>query len=100
MMLTNHERVIISRCDKEHIQAIKENFPNNVLEINDKARMIVIKKKNFTIKSSGGKIGLLTAGTSIFQLLRKPKLLLKKWVALFFQPMMWVLLGFTGCLSR
>lgn len=75
MMLANHERVIISRCDKEHIQAIKENFPKNVLEINDKARMVVIKKKSFTNDSSGGKIGLLTAGTSDIPVAEEAKII-------------------------
>ena len=34
------------------------------MEINDKAKMAVIKNKTFAVKPSGGRIGILTAGTS------------------------------------
>jgi pyridinium-3,5-biscarboxylic acid mononucleotide synthase len=64
-MLAKNGRVIVSRCTKEHIQTIKEMPSSDVLfEINDKARMVVIKKKSFVTNSGGGKIGILTAGTS------------------------------------
>ncbi len=64
-MLAKNGRVVVSRCTKEHIQAIKEMPSSDVLfEINDKARMVVIKKKSFVTNSGGGKIGILTAGTS------------------------------------
>lgn len=58
-------RVIVSRCNAEQIRAIKEAAPSEaVLQVYDKARMIVIKKKDFAVKPTGGKVGLLTAGTS------------------------------------
>jgi NCAIR mutase (PurE)-related protein len=65
-MLAKNGRVIVSRCSKEQVQVIREVFSNDVatLEINDKARMIVAKKKNFTVTPSGGKVAILTAGTS------------------------------------
>ena len=34
------------------------------MEINDKAKMVIIKNKTFAVKPSGGRIGILTAGTS------------------------------------
>jgi NCAIR mutase (PurE)-related protein len=64
-MLAETGRVIVSRCNDKQISAIKKAAPNDaVLQIYSKAKMIVIKKNDFAIKSTGGKIGLLTAGTS------------------------------------
>ena len=65
-MLSGSGRVIISRCSKEHLDSIRLSLGNigADLEINEKARMIVVKSKTFKIKPSGGKIAILTAGTS------------------------------------
>jgi len=64
-MLSESGRVIVSRCEEEKMRAIKSVAPkDSVMKIYDKAKMIIIKNKDFAIKSTGGKIGLLTAGTS------------------------------------
>jgi NCAIR mutase (PurE)-related protein len=58
-------RVIVSRCNPEQIQALKDAFLHNaVFEVNEKARIAVVKTKDFSVKNTGGKIGILTAGTS------------------------------------
>jgi NCAIR mutase (PurE)-related protein len=75
-MLVKNGRVIVSRCAKEHVQAIRENFSSDVvLEVNDKARIVVIKKKSFVINPSGGRIGILTAGTSDIPVAEEAKLI-------------------------
>ncbi len=64
-MLLENGRVIVSRCDEKQMRAIKKAAPKEaVLQVHDKAKIIVMKKKTFVIKPTGGKIGLLTAGTS------------------------------------
>jgi len=64
-MLRESGRAIISRADKEQILAVKEAMPDDAFsQVNDKARLIVIKKKSFVVKKTGGKIGILTGGTS------------------------------------
>ncbi len=64
-MLGESGRVIVSRTSPEQVEALKAALPKDTaIEVNEKARMVIIKKKGFTIKSTGGKIGLLTAGTS------------------------------------
>ena len=69
-------RAIVSRCAKEHIVAIKEAFQSDVqMEINDKARMVVVKKKGFSITPSGGRIGILTAGTSDIPVAEEAKII-------------------------
>ena len=75
-MLAKNGRVIVSRCSKEQVQAIKETFSNDVLlEVNDKARMVVAKQKNFVVKPTGGKIGILTAGTSDIPVAEEAKII-------------------------
>lgn len=64
-MLQENGRVIVSRCDEKQMRALTKAAPKEaVLQVHNKARMIVIKKRAFAIKPTGGKIGLLTAGTS------------------------------------
>ena len=75
-MLAKCGRVIVSRCSVEHVQAIKEAFSSEVqLEINEKARMVVVKKRGFVVNSSGGKIGILTAGTSDIPVAEEAKII-------------------------
>jgi NCAIR mutase (PurE)-related protein len=69
-------RAIVSRCSKEHILAVKEAFQSDVrIEINDKARMLVVKTKDFSIAPSGGRIEILTAGTSDIPVAEEAKII-------------------------
>ena len=64
-MLSESGRVIVSRCTPEQIQALQNAVPHDAtFQTNEKAKMVIVKRKNFATKSTGGKIGLLTAGTS------------------------------------
>jgi hypothetical protein len=63
-MLEKTGRVIISRCEDQHIRAFK-TLPQGVeVEKCSKANMVIVRKKGFVAPKTGGKIGLLTAGTS------------------------------------
>jgi NCAIR mutase (PurE)-related protein len=66
LKIMNEEgRAIITRVEREHVDAIQRIIPDGVfLRVDERARMIVIRKKDFEVKKSGGKIGILTAGTS------------------------------------
>ena len=60
-----NDRVIISRCTPQHIEALNAAVPiGAVCQVNHKAKTVSIKKEKYTVATSGGKIGLLTAGTS------------------------------------
>jgi NCAIR mutase (PurE)-related protein len=64
-MLEQNGRVIVSRCSQQHIEALNAALlKDTVCHVNQKARMVIIKKKEFMVNGTGGKIGLLTAGTS------------------------------------
>jgi len=75
-MLSANGRVIVSRCDEKQMRAIKKAAPKNaVLQVYGKAKMVVIKKKDFVIQPTGGKIGLLTAGTSDIPVAEEAKII-------------------------
>jgi NCAIR mutase (PurE)-related protein len=75
-MLEQNGRVIISRCSQQHIEALNAALPKDAIcQINQKARMVIIKKESFKISSTGGKIGLLTAGTSDIPVAEEAKII-------------------------
>jgi len=64
-MLKKNGRAIISRVTKEQVHSIKDKLPKDAdLQINSKARTVIIGLKNLGVKRTGGKVGILTAGTS------------------------------------
>ncbi len=64
-MLRRTGRVIISRSTDEYVKALKEAFDKDAtLEVHNKARLVVVKKKDHTMLQSGGRVAVLTAGTS------------------------------------
>lgn len=64
-MLNRSGRAIISKATRGHVAAIREAVPKDVLlQVNDKAGIVVIKKKSFEVEKTGGRVGILAAGTS------------------------------------
>jgi len=66
VMLADHGRVIVSRASSAHFEAITGALLDDDLsvEINVRAKMAVLKKKTYFVSLSGGRVGVLTAGTS------------------------------------
>jgi len=64
-MLAHNGRVIVSRCNKEHLDALR-TIPTNGLqvEIKEHASMAVLKKQGYTATNTGGRVSILTGGTS------------------------------------
>lgn len=58
-------RAIVSRADQKQIESLKEAVAENAnLNIYDKAGIVVIRKKDFKIQKTGGRVGILAAGTA------------------------------------
>jgi NCAIR mutase (PurE)-related protein len=76
-MVAKCGRAIVSRCSKEHIAAIAGGFRQSDVrvEINEKARMVIAKNNDFAVKPSGGKVGILTAGTSDIPIAEEAKVI-------------------------
>jgi len=64
-MLNKSGRVIVSRATKDQVDIIRKVTPNDVfLQVDNGVGMVIVKKKDFEVKKTGGKVGILTAGTS------------------------------------
>ncbi|MCW4009669.1 MAG: nickel pincer cofactor biosynthesis protein LarB [Candidatus Bathyarchaeota archaeon] len=75
-MLSQSGRAIISRCSQEQIRALREALPKDAnLQVCEKARMALLKRKKFVVKRSGGKIGVITAGSSDIPVAEESKII-------------------------
>jgi hypothetical protein len=64
-MFEGRGRAIVSRASKEQIDAIRKVAPGDaLLDIDESAGIVIIKRKDFVTEMTGGKVGILTAGTS------------------------------------
>ncbi|MFW3145193.1 MAG: nickel pincer cofactor biosynthesis protein LarB [Thermoplasmatota archaeon] len=61
-------RVLVSRLEKgtwESIRGgIQERYPDHFVEYDEDASFLIVRSRSFEIPRSGGKVGILTAGTS------------------------------------
>ncbi len=56
---------VVSRVKEEHIRELKRQLKRGFkVKVYDKARIVVVSKAGFKVKRTGGKIGVLTAGTA------------------------------------
>jgi NCAIR mutase (PurE)-related protein len=64
-LLSKCGRVIISRCSQEQIGALRAAVSGDAaLEVHERARIVIMRKVDAVVRRTGGKIGILTAGTS------------------------------------
>jgi NCAIR mutase (PurE)-related protein len=64
-MVNEAGRAIISRASKEQMEKIVDLIPENMkIQIYEKARIIVIKSGDFRVNNTGGRVGILAAGTA------------------------------------
>jgi len=64
-MVRRSGRAIVSRADSSHILAIRRRrVKNSRVQFFSKARIIIIKQRSYKTRKTGGKVGILTAGTS------------------------------------
>jgi len=75
-MLKKSGRAIISRVTKEQIHTIKDALPKDAdMEIHSKARIIIVRMRDLKVEKTGGKIGILTAGTSDIQVAEEARII-------------------------
>src|SRR3990172_10501041 len=62
--LVNRGRAIVSRVSADLLQALIDDFAHEYdLEHHKTSRMVVIRNKGGKVQSSGGMVGIMTAGT-------------------------------------
>jgi hypothetical protein len=66
-LLESCGRAIVSRVTGEHISSLQKRFNTSSqgnLKIYEKARIAILRKNNYRVSLTGGKVGILAAGTS------------------------------------
>ncbi len=64
-MVRRTGRAIISRLDGPQVRAVRSVMRNgSKVEYFSRSRMMIVKSKNYNPRRSGGRVGVLTAGTS------------------------------------
>ncbi|MDA8217543.1 MAG: nickel pincer cofactor biosynthesis protein LarB [Dehalococcoidales bacterium] len=57
-------RAIVSRVSPELMARITEEFLNHEIEVHQSSRMVILRGPHYTRTLTGGRVGVLTAGTS------------------------------------
>jgi pyridinium-3,5-biscarboxylic acid mononucleotide synthase len=76
-MVERTGRAIVSRADKNYLQKIKQKrLAKTQVRFFEKSRMIIVKRLSYKVKKTGGKVGLLTAGTSDIPVAEEARIIL------------------------
>jgi NCAIR mutase (PurE)-related protein len=75
-LLEREGRAIISRVSEEQIEALEEAISDGCeLRVNEKARLVVARRRGFQPPQLGRKIGIMTAGTSDVMIAEEAKVI-------------------------
>lgn len=78
-MVKKSGRAIISRASNNHINALSATLPKSFnLQVYDKSKMVIIKRRNFKIRKTSGKIGIVSAGTSDIPIAEEAKVIIEE----------------------
>ncbi|HIE19089.1 TPA: nickel pincer cofactor biosynthesis protein LarB [Candidatus Bathyarchaeota archaeon] len=75
-MLRKSGRAIISRVTKEQIRTIKDLLSKDAdAQVHSRARIIIVRTRSLKVEKTGGKIGILTGGTSDIQVAEEARII-------------------------
>jgi NCAIR mutase (PurE)-related protein len=64
-MVKKTSRAIVSRATKKHLRLIRaQRIPKSKIQFFERSGIIIAKLSSYRVKATGGRVGLLTAGTS------------------------------------
>jgi pyridinium-3,5-biscarboxylic acid mononucleotide synthase len=63
-ILAESGRAIISRVQPEAVEALRESFQTHTVRVHEAARAVVIYRPDYVRHSTGGHVGVISAGTS------------------------------------
>src|SRR5438132_9243978 len=64
-MVNRTGRAIVSRATRKHLRPIRaKRIPKSSIQFFERSGVILAKLKSYRVKQTGGRVGLLTAGTS------------------------------------
>lgn len=66
-MAKEQGRAIATRADSSLVEGVKKSLPDGFnVEVYDEARIVIVREKDYKLVKTGGKIGLIAAGTADF----------------------------------
>ncbi len=75
-MVARTGRAIVSRASQKHLRAVKFKGEDRLkIDYEPRSRMILIKSKSYRVNRSGGRVGILTAGTSDIPIAEEAKII-------------------------
>ncbi len=75
-MVSHTGRAIVSRASQKHVRAVKSRSEDRLkIEYEPRSRMILVKSKSYRVNRSGGRVGILTAGTSDIPVAEEAKII-------------------------
>jgi NCAIR mutase (PurE)-related protein len=78
-MVEHTGRAIVSRANKKYFNRIRaKHIPNTRITFFERSGMILAKRASFKIRATGGRIGLLTAGTSDIPVAEETKIVARE----------------------
>ena len=78
-MVKRTGRAIVSRATKKHLRAIRaQRIPGARIRFFEKSGMIIAKLSSYRVKATGGRVGLLTAGTSDIPVAEEAKVIVEE----------------------
>jgi NCAIR mutase (PurE)-related protein len=64
-MVKRTGRAIVSRADRKHLRLVRsKRIPKSSIQFFERSGIIIAKLRSYRVKATGGRVGLLTAGTS------------------------------------
>jgi pyridinium-3,5-biscarboxylic acid mononucleotide synthase len=78
-MIRENGRAIVSRANKKYLAQIRvRKIRDSKIEFFPKSGMIVVKQRSFRVRNTGGKLGILTAGTSDIPVAEEAKVIARE----------------------
>ncbi len=75
-MVAHTGRAIVSRASQKHLQAVKSKSEGRLkIKYDPRSRMILIKSRSYRVSRTGGRVGILTAGTSDIPVAEEAKII-------------------------
>ena len=72
-------RAIVSRANRKHLRAIRaQRIPGARIRFFEKSGIIIAKLSSYRVKATGGRVGLLTAGTSDIPVAEEAKVIVEE----------------------
>src|SRR5437899_11436080 len=79
VMVKRTGRAIVSRATRKHFRLIRaKRIPKSTIQFFERSGIILAKLKSYRVKETGGRVGLLTAGTSDIPVAVEAKVIVKE----------------------